>query len=108
MPGNGNKKPDSAYLTLRAGSRGQDIRGPKITEPGWWTFGMSFTPDGRVHYYAHPGVEDLTEDDYITTQNPYSFRCERMDTLFFNVVSGDNGQWSTPWVVDDAQVFIAR
>ena len=69
---------------------------------------MSFTPDGRVHYYAHPGVEDLTEDDYITTQNPYSFRCERMDTLFFNVVSGDNGQWSTPWVVDDAQVFIAR
>ena len=108
VPGNGANKPDSAYMTIRAGSRGQDLRGPKIAEPGWWTFGMSFLPNGRVEYYAHPGVEDLTAEDHITTQNPYSFRCERVNSLFFNVVSGDNGNWSTPWIVDDAEIFIAR
>ena len=46
-------------FTVRAGSYGQDMRGPKITETGWWTLGMSFTRDGRVHYFAHEGVEDV-------------------------------------------------
>jgi hypothetical protein len=108
VPGDGDKKPDYAFFTVRAGGYGQDLRGPKITEPGWWTLGMSFTPDGRVHYYAKQGVENLTPDDHLTTQYPYGYRCERMDTMFFNVVSGDNGNWSTPWIIDDAEVFIAR
>ncbi|MGD9720909.1 MAG: hypothetical protein AB7O59_23445 [Pirellulales bacterium] len=108
VPGDGKERQDSALITVRAGAYGQDLRGPKITETGWWTFGMSFTPDGRVHYYAHPGVEDLTAADHFTTQYPYSYHCERMDTLFFNVVSGDNGNWSTPWIIDDAEVFVAR
>src|SRR5579871_885554 len=43
---------DTAMLLIRAGSRGEDIVGPVIKETGWWTLGMSFTPDGRVHYYA--------------------------------------------------------
>lgn len=108
VPGDGAKKQDYAFFTVRAGSYGQDLRGPKVTEPGWWTLGMSFTPDGRVHYYAHAGVEPLTAADHISTQYPYSFDCERMDTLFFNVVSGDNGNWSTPWIVDDAELYLAR
>jgi hypothetical protein len=107
-PGDGDKKADSAFITVRAGSYGQDLRGPKITEPGWWTMGMSFTPDGSVHYFAHVGIDDLKAADHITSQRPYSYRCERMDTMFFNVVSGDNGKWSTPWIIDEAEVFIAR
>ena len=108
VPGDGAKKEDYAFLTIRAGSYGQDLRGPKITEPGWWTFGMSFTPDGRIHYFGHAGVEDLTAADHLSSQNPYSFNCERFDTMFFNIVSGDNGQWSTPWIVDDPTLYLAR
>jgi hypothetical protein len=29
---------------------------------------MSFTPDGMVHYFASPGVAELTMDDHITSQ----------------------------------------
>jgi hypothetical protein len=108
VPGDGDKKQDHAFVTYRAGSYGQDLRGPKIAEPGWWTFGMSFTPDGRVHYYAHAGVEKLTAADYISSQYPYSYDCVRMDTLFFNIVSGDNGNWSTPWIVDDPELYVGR
>ncbi len=108
VPGDGAEKPDHAFFTVRAGSYGQDLRGPKITESGWWTLGMSFTYDGRVHYFARQGVEPLTAADHLTSQSPYSYNCERMDTLFFNIVSGNNGNWSTPWIVDDAELFIAR
>ncbi len=100
------KTEDSAYISIRSNDRGFDIPGPRITETGWWTFGMSFTGDGQVHYYASPGVDDLTEADYITSQFPYGYRCERFMTFFFNVCNGDNGRtWSTPWVIDDPQMF---
>ena len=49
---------------------------------------------------------DLTAADYVTTQNPYGSRCERFDTLFFNVVNGDNGNWSTPWIIDDPTIYL--
>jgi len=106
VPGDGKDKKDSAFLTLRAGSRGQDLNGAKITEPGWWTFGMSFSPNGAVHYFCHAGVADLTAADHVTSQNPYGFRCERFDTMFFNVVSGDNGNWSTSWIIDDPALYV--
>ena len=68
---------------------------------------MSFTPDGMVHYYARPGVEELTAEDYITSQFPYGYRCERFRTFFYNVVNGDNGKtWSTTWIVDDPKVYV--
>jgi hypothetical protein len=108
VPGDGKDKKDYAFFTVRAGAYGQDLHGPKITQTGWWTLGMSFTGDGRVHYFAHEGVEPLTAKDHISTQYPYSYNCERMDTLFFNVVSGNNGQWSTPWIVDDAELYVGR
>ena len=70
---------------------------------------MSFTPDGQVHYYARPGVENLTEEDYITSKFPYSFRCERFRTFFFNVCNRDDGHtWSTPWIVDDPVVYFVQ
>ena len=92
-------------LVLSAG----DFRGRQITTTGWWTFGMSVTPDGMVHYYASPGVDDLTEDDYITSQFPYDYRCERFRTFFFNTCSADDGKrWSTAFIVDDPKVYILR
>ncbi len=60
-----NIEEDCAKLTVRAGRRGNDVRSLDITEPGWWTLGMSFTADGQVHYYASQGVDDLTADDFI-------------------------------------------
>jgi hypothetical protein len=103
--GDGDKRPDGAVLVIRGGSRGNDFLGPKIEQVGWWTLGMSFTPDGAVHYFARPGVEDLTSSDRITSQFPYSFRAEHLDTFFFNICSGDNGKWSTPWIIDDPSLY---
>jgi hypothetical protein len=70
---------------------------------------MSFTPDGMVHYFASPGVDDLTMDDHITSQFPYGYRTEQLKTFFFNVCTRDDGKtWSTPWVVDDPKVYFAK
>jgi hypothetical protein len=98
---------DYAYFRVRANRGGGDMKGPAITTTGWWTLGMSFSPDGAVHYYAKPGVEDLTQQDYITSQFPYGYRCERFRSFFYNVVNGDDGQhWTTPWIVDDPKMFV--
>ena len=63
---------DSAYLTIRSNSRGGDFRSKEIPveQFGWWTFGMSISGDGQIHYFAKPGIEDLTMDDHITSQFP--------------------------------------
>ncbi|ODA29663.1 hypothetical protein [Planctopirus hydrillae] len=100
---------DHAILLLRSGSRGEDVPGPKITQPGWWTLGMSFTPDGQVHYYAHPGVEDLKASDHLYSSFPYSYRCEQVNTFFFNIVNMDDGKtWSTRFIVDDPKIYSVR
>jgi hypothetical protein len=100
---------DYAYLRIRSNRRGGDFRGPQITTTGWWTMGISVTPDGMVHYYAKPGVEDLTEDDYITSQFPYSYRAERFRTFFYNICSADDGhRWSTSIIIDDPKVYVLR
>jgi hypothetical protein len=100
---------DSAHFLLRAGPRGQDFMGPEITQTGWWTLGMSFTADGQVHYYASPGIDDLTAEDHIASQFPYGFRCQRFETFFFNIIAADDGRtWSTPWVIDDPSLYLAR
>jgi hypothetical protein len=97
---------DSAHFRIRADEGGGDFKGPQITETGWWTLGMSFTPDGRVHYYIRQGLEPLTEEDRVASNYPYGFRCERFSTFFFNVCSPDNGRtWSTPWIVDDCEAY---
>jgi hypothetical protein len=98
---------DFAQLTIRSGPRGNDIRSHKVYEPGWWTMGMSFTPDGQIHYYASPGVDDLTSEDYLASYFPYGDRCVSFNNFFFNVANFDNGRsWSTKWVIDDPQVFV--
>ena len=97
-----------AQIIVRSGPSGHDIFGPKIEQPGWWTFGMSFTPDGAVHYFAKPGVDNLTEQDRLTSQFPYGYRAKWFETVFFNVANMDDGKtWSTPWVVDDVSLYLA-
>jgi hypothetical protein len=70
---------------------------------------MSFTPDGLVHYFARPGVEELSKEDYIATAMPYGYRCEEIRSFFYNVVNADNGRdWSTDWIVDDAKLYVVQ
>lgn len=103
------KENDYAYIRIRSNRRGGDFRGPQIATTGWWTMGMSVTPDGMVHYYASPGVDDLTEEDYITSQYPYDYRAERFRTFFYNICSADDGRrWSTAFIVDDPKVYVLR
>lgn len=98
-----------AYFILRAGNRGEDLRGPIIKQLGWWTLGMSFTADGKVHYFASPGLEPLTREDYLGSYYPHGFKAERFQTFFFNVVNMDDGKtWSTPWVVDDCMFYMTK
>jgi len=98
----------SALIIMRADERGEDVVGPEIKQPGWWTFGMSFTPDGRVHYYASPGVDPLKSKDRIGSFFPYSCRARKFNSFFFNIVSrNDAKHWSTPWVIDNPYVFVA-
>lgn len=98
---------DFAQIAFRAQQTGKDLPGPMIYEPGWWTFGMSYTPDGRIHYYASPGVDDLTEDDHMFSSFAYGWECKYFDNMFVNVANFENGQtWSTPWVIDDPEFFV--
>jgi hypothetical protein len=102
-------KEDTAYIRVRGGRNGGEIRGPQITETGWWTLGLSFSPDGMVHYFASPGVDDLTMDDHVTSQFPYNYRTKWLKTYFFNVCTRDDGKtWSTPWVIDDPKVYFVK
>ena len=99
---------DSAVILIRSDERGHEVPGPKITRPGWWTLGMSFTPDGRVHYYAHEGVANLTAKDHLYSNFPYGYKCEQTTTYFFNIVNQDDGHsWSTRWIVDDPKAYVA-
>ena len=102
------QKEDSAVILIRSDERGHEVPGPKITHPGWWTLGMSFTADGRVHYYAREGVANLTSKDHLYSGFPYDYRCEQTSTYFFNIVNQDDGRtWSTRWIVDDPKVYVA-
>ena len=100
---------DHAVFVVRAQTSGHDkVIGPKITRPGWWTLGMSFESGGYVHFFASPGVDDLTMADHLMSSQPYGIPGHRFNTIFFNICSADNGKsWSTPWIVDDPKIYMA-
>ncbi len=101
------KPHDYAYIRIRADENGNDYKAKQITTTGWWTVGMSVTPDGMVHYYAKPGTEDLTADDHIGSEFSGGWRASRFRTFFFNVLSADDGHsWSTPLIVDDPKLYV--
>ena len=100
---------DTAFIRIRGNTQGADFKAKQITKTGWWTLGISVTPDGMVHYYARPGVDDLTAEDYLTSQHPYGYRAERLRSFFYNVCNGDDGRtWSTEWIVDDPAVYVSK
>ncbi len=97
---------DSAVFVIRANDSGEDFLGPTIRQTGWWTLGMSFTADGRVHYYASPGVDPLTPADRLGSHFPAGFQCHSLSTFFFDVCNVDNGRtWSTEWIIDDPAIY---
>lgn len=99
---------DEAVLLIRGNNSGHEVRSTKLT-PGWWTMGMSATPDGRVHYYARQGVENLRPQDHLYSSYPYSYKAEMFATQFFNSVNMYDGRtWSTPFIIDDPAVFLAN
>ena len=100
---------DSAALRLRADEGGGDFEGPPLPQTGWWTLGMSFTPNGQVHYFAKPGLGKLTAKDHISSQFCYGDRGEELTSIFFCICAKDDGKtWSTNWVVDDVEFFALR
>lgn len=102
----GKTKQRDAYLVIRGGPGG-DVRGPQIEETGWWTLGMSFTPDGQAHYFARPGVDPLEPADHIYSYFPYNYRVEQLTTLFFDTFNHEDGKtWSTPVIVDDTGLYL--
>lgn len=102
-------KEDSAHFILRADERGYDYTGPQIKQTGWWTLGMSFTPDGKIHYYARPGVENLSQRDLIGSHFYGDYTCTRLNSYFFDVCSANDGRsWSTPWIIDAPALYFTR
>ena len=100
-------KEDSAQFLIRADQMGQDVAGPRIDKPGWYTLGMSFGPNGQVNYYIKQGVENLTAKDHVASYFSYSNRAETLETFFFDLVNMDDGRsWSTQWIVDDAFLYV--
>ena len=80
-----------------------------VEDFGWWTFGMSYTGDGQVHFYAKKGVENLTAADHLASKFPYSYQAEEFETMFFNFCNNNDGKtWSTPFLIDDAQLFVVN
>lgn len=110
-PGQQNRDgKDFAMLILRGNEMGQDYNVRKITEGGcWWTLGMSFTPDGRVHFFASEGIDDLTSADHLGSHWCYGIRAQTMFDVFFDVWNRVDGKSvSTAWIIDDPQVFVAN
>ena len=106
-----NVESDSAFLKIRGTTRGNDFKSKEIPveQFGWWTFGMSISADGQIHYFGKPGVEDLTMADHLSSQYPYGFKAERMSSFFFNICNNNNGRtWSTPFVIDDPSFYVAN
>jgi len=99
---------DEAVVLIRGNATGHEVKSVKLT-PGWWTFGMSVTADGRVHYYAREGVDNLRPSDHLYSSFPYSHTAEIFATQFFNSVNMNDGRtFSTPFIIDDPAFYTLR
>jgi hypothetical protein len=93
---------------VRADAYGRDIPEKIFPAGSWITLGMSCTEDGRCHFYAREGIEDLTAEDNIGSYWCYGYRARNFQTFFYNVINIDDGRSvSTPWIIDDAFLFAA-
>lgn len=102
------KQHDYVRTSVRADGWGRDLSGPAFEPATWCTMGMTTTPDGAVQFFAKAGTDDLTEKDHLGTYHCYSYRATRFQTFFYNVINRDDGRnWSTPWVIDQAMLYVA-
>lgn len=109
LPDGRTNKEHSAHLIIRSDEWGRDLKGPTLKESTWYTLGMSFTPEGGVHYFCREGVENLRAEDHIVSFRPYNYQPRVFETFFFNTVNMDDGRtWSTPWVVDDSWLHVTN
>jgi hypothetical protein len=93
---------------IRADNYGRDLPSVTFEPESWITMGISHTPDGAVHFFLRPDLEDLTKEDCVGSYYCYGWRAHTFQTFFFNVINMDNGRSvSTPWIVDDAYLFAA-
>ena len=93
---------------IRADNGGRDMPSLVFEPETWITMGISHTPDGAVHFFLRPGIDDLTKEDCVGSYHCYGWRAHTFQTFFFNVINMDDGRSvSTPWIVDDAYLFAA-
>lgn len=93
---------------IRADNGGRDLPSLAFEPETWITMGISHTPDGAVHFFQKPGIEDLTKDDCVGSYWCYGWRAHTFQNFFFNVINMDDGRSvSTPWIVDDAYLYAA-
>lgn len=95
-------------LWVRADQLGRDMPSLTFEPETWFTMGMSCTPDGRCHFYAKKGLEDLTAADNIGSYWCYNYRAHSFQTFFYDVINQDDGRSvGTPWIIDDAMLYAA-
>ena len=93
---------------IRGDEWGRDLPGPVYECETWITMGMSFTPDGRCHFFSKAGVEDLTAKDHLGSWHSYNWRAHTFMAYFFNIMNIDDGRsLSTPWIIDDPALYVA-
>lgn len=93
---------------IRGDEWGRDLPGPTYECETWITMGMSFTPDGRCHFFSKAGIEDLTAADHLGSWLSYNWRAHTFMAYFFNVMNRDDGRsLSTPWIIDDPALYVA-
>lgn len=103
-----NEKHSFVRARIRGDEWGRDLPGPTYECETWITMGMSFTPDGRCHFFSKAGVDKLTEADHLGSFYSYNWRAHTFMAYFFNVMNMDDGRsLSTPWVIDDPMLYVA-
>jgi hypothetical protein len=90
-----------------------DITIGRIATHGWWTFGLSWSQQGRTEYYASPGRVILTNSHLLHTDFTYPDPAANrsIDQLIGNFFAlrltyPPTGQLSTNWMVDFIRVHV--
>lgn len=103
-----NERTHTMRLWVRADEHGRDLPSLTFEPETWFTMGMSCTPDGRCHFYAKAGLDDLTAEDNIGSYWCYNYRAHSFQTFFFNVINQDDGRnIGTPWIIDNTLLYAA-
>lgn len=74
---------------------------------GWMTVGLSFTNDGRMHYYAGIGAGNLAEANLLNSRFPGNQPVKQLEYFFSSTVNTDNGStWSPEFHLDDVRLTV--